>query len=280
MSTEIMLVVLFAALLHAGWNAVVKSSPEKFLDTALVTAGGAALAALALPFLAWPQPASWPYLAASVVIHVAYFALVAGAYRTGDMSYAYPLMRGTAPMIVALLSAPILGEHLSPAAWAGVVLICGGVVSLTLVYRHPGRSVLAPTLIALGNAAVIATYTFVDGVGARLSGDAAAYTLAMFLFTGPALLAWAAWRRPAALAEHLRARWGYGVLGGAGTVGAYGLALWAMTQAPVAQVAALRETSILFGMALAALLLKERFGPALHAAAAAVALGAAVLRLA
>jgi drug/metabolite transporter (DMT)-like permease len=94
------------------------------------------------------------------------------------------------------------------------------------------------------------------------------------------LLAWAAWRRPGALAEHLRARWGYGLLGGAGTVGAYGLALWAMTQAPVAQVAALRETSILFGMALAALLLKERFGPALHAAAAAVALGAAVLRLA
>jgi drug/metabolite transporter (DMT)-like permease len=161
-----------------------------------------------------------------------------------------------------------------------VALISGGVVGLTLAYRRPDRSALAPTLVALGNAVVIATYTFVDAVGARLSGDAAAYTLAMFLFTAPPLLAWAVWRRPAALAARLRARWGHALLGGGCTVGAYGLALWAMTQAPVAQVAALRETSILFGMALAALLLKERFGPARHAAAATVALGAVALKLA
>lgn len=120
MSTAVMLLVLFAALLHASWNALVKSSPDKFLDIVLVTSGAAALSATVLPFLALPWSASWPYVAASVVIHVAYFLLIGASYRSGDMSHAYPLMRGAAPLLVAVASGPLIGEQLSQESGAAL----------------------------------------------------------------------------------------------------------------------------------------------------------------
>jgi drug/metabolite transporter (DMT)-like permease len=275
-----MLVVLLGALLHASWNTVVKSGRDVFLDTVLIAAGGAVAAAAALPLLPLPLVASWPFAAVSAAIHVAYFALVAAAYRAGDMSFAYPLMRGTAPLLVALASGPLLGEAVGAVAWAGMLLISGGILGLTLVYRRPGRPILAPTGFALVNAVVIATYTFVDGVGARLSGHAMAYTAWMLLFTALPLLAWSLRRRPATFVDYLRARWRLGLFGGACSFASYALALWAMTRAPIAPVAALRETSILFGMALAALVLKERFGVVRALAAATIAAGVMTLRLA
>jgi drug/metabolite transporter (DMT)-like permease len=280
LSADVMLVVLLGALLHASWNTVVKSAKDKFLDTVLIATSGALLAAVVVPFLALPLPASWPFAIASSLIHVGYFWLVAAAYRAGDMSFAYPLMRGTAPLLVALLSGPLLGEHLGIAAWAGVALISGGIIVLTLVYRHPGRPILAPAAFALGNALVIALYTFVDGMGARRSGDAFAYTAWILLLTAVPLLALSMRRRSGDLLLHLRTRWKLGLFGGACTFASYALGLWAMTQAPIAPVAALRETSILFGMALAALVLKERFGLVRSLAAVAIAGGVMTLRLA
>jgi drug/metabolite transporter (DMT)-like permease len=279
MPTEVMLVVLFAAALHATWNALVKSGDDKLVDTALITAGAAVLAAACLPFLPPPAQACWPYLAASVAIHILYFALVAAAYRAGDMSFAYPLMRGAGPLIVAVLSAAVIGERLSAPAWAGVLLICGGVLGLALAYRRPQGSILEPMAFALGNAMVIALYTFVDGVGARLSGQAFAYTFWMFLLTAPFLVVWPAITRFPALRAQVAARWRLGLIGGGCTLGSYALALWAMTKAPIAPVAALRETSILFGMGIAALVLKERFGWSRTLAAATIALGTITLRL-
>ena len=279
MPTEVMLVVLFAAALHATWNALVKSGDDKLVDTALITAGAAVLAAACLPFLPHPAQACWPYLAASVAIHILYFALVAAAYRAGDMSFAYPLMRGAGPLIVAVLSAAVIGERLSAPAWAGVLLICGGVLGLALAYRRPQGSILEPTAFALGNALVIALYTFVDGVGACLSGQAFAYTFWMFLLTAPFLVVWPAITRFPALRAQVAARWRLGLIGGGCTLGSYALALWAMTKAPIAPVAALRETSILFGMGIAALVLKERFGWSRTLAAATIALGTITLRL-
>jgi drug/metabolite transporter (DMT)-like permease len=220
--------------LHASWNAVVKSGPDKVMDTVLVTASSAFLAGLALPFLPSPAPASWAYAAASVVMHVLYFSLVAAAYRVGDMSFAYPLMRGTAPLIVAVLSAVLVGERLSPGAWAGVLLICGGVLGLTLAYRRPEGSIMRPTLLALSNAGVIAGYTFVDGVGVRLSGQAASYTLWVLLLTAFPIVGWAVARRVRDLRKQLAARWRLGLFGGGCTLGSYVLALWAMTKAPIA----------------------------------------------
>jgi drug/metabolite transporter (DMT)-like permease len=224
MSGDVMLAVLLGAVLHASWNALVKSGRDKLMDTVLVATGAAVLAALVLPFLPMPAAASWPYAAASTAIHVVYFALVAAAYRAGDMSLAYPLMRGTAPLIVAILSGAVLGERLSPGAWAGVLLISGGVFGLTLTHRRPQGSVAGPAALALGNAATIAGYTFVDGVGVRLSGHAAAYTFWVFLLTALPLLAWAAVRRPRALQAQLGARRHLGLVGGGCMLGSYALA--------------------------------------------------------
>jgi drug/metabolite transporter (DMT)-like permease len=278
MSAGVMLLVLLGAALHAAWNALVKSGADKLLDTALVVAGSAAIAALALPFLPQPAMASWPMLAATAVIHLVYFALVAAAYRAGDMSLAYPLMRGTPPLAVALLAALLLGEHLSPLAWFGIAVICAGILAMAI--RRGARAHGRTIGLALCNAAVIATYTLVDGLGARASGAPVAYTLWAFLLTALLFLPYAAWRRPGMLARHLRTRWRIGLGAGACTLGSYALALWAMTQAPIAAVAALRETSILFGVALAALLLRERPTPPRLAGAALIAAGAAALRLA
>ena len=274
-----MLLVLLGAALHAGWNALVKSGGDTLLDTALVVLGSALIAAVVLPFLPLPAPAAWPYALASGVIHLGYFSLVAAAYRSGEMSLAYPLMRGTAPLLVALLSLSLLGEALGLAGWAGVLLISGGVLAMALP-KGKGAKASLPTIgLALANALVIATYTLVDGTGARLSGHAVAYTLWVFLLTALFFGGMVFARRPAALTAHLARRWRIGLGGGAATLGSYALALWAMTQAPIAAVAALRETSILFGVALAALLLGERPGLTRIAGACGIALGAAALRL-
>ena len=278
MPNDALLAVLLGALLHASWNAAIKSGRDKFLDTVLVAGGAGVIAAAGLPFLPLPAPESIPYLLMSSVLQLIYFLLVAAAYRTGDMSYAYPLMRGTAVLLVASASSLLIGEHLTARAWIGILSISAGVLALTLLYRRSAPS-LAPTAFALGNAAIIASYTLVDGVGARLSGQSVAYTLWLSLLTAVPLLAWTMWNRPAALAGYFKARWMVGLGGGFCTLASYGLALWAMTRAPVATTAALRETSILFGMLISAGFLKERVGLPRMAAGIVIALGAAALRL-
>lgn len=211
---NVMPVILFAAFLHASWNAVVKSSPDKFLDIVLVTTGAAALSGFVLLFLPAPLSAAWPYAAGSVVIHVAYFALVGAVYRSGDMSYAYPLMRGVPPLLVALASGPLIGEHLSIGGWSGVLLICGGILCLTLVHGRSPAMIGGPTAFALINAVVIAAYTSVDGVGVRLSGNAAAYTMWVFLLGAPPIVVWAVMQRPANVLDHFRRRWHFALIGG------------------------------------------------------------------
>lgn len=284
MSAAALLAVLLGAVLHASWNALVKAGADRLVDTALVSAGSGLLAALALPFLPFPNPASWPLLAASAGIHVVYFLLVAAAYEAGDMGYAYPIMRGTAPLLVALSSVAILGEPLSSGGWIGLLCLSAGILGMAAAHAVAARSALAPggraTAFALANALVIALYTLVDGVGARRSGHAVAYTLWMLLLTAIPYLALVAGRRGRALWSETRRRWPVALAGGACAAGSYALALWAMTQAPVAVVAALRETSILFGALIAALVLKERFGPARQLAAGAIVAGIVILRLA
>lgn len=280
MSIGVVLLVLFAALLHASWNALVKSSPDKFLDIVLVTSGSAVFCVAALPFLALPMPASWPYVAASVVIHIVYFALIGAAYRCGDMSHAYPLMRGVPPLLVALLSGPLIGEQLSAGEWGGILLICGGILGLLLVGKRSGGMSRASTGFALVNAVAIAGYTLVDGTGVRLSAHPVAYTMWIFLLTAPPILAWALLRRRAGVGAHVRARWHLALIGGAFTLGAYILVLRAMTQAPIAMVAALRETAIVFATGLSVVVLKERFGWGRPAAAAIILLGVIAIKLA
>lgn len=278
MSTGVMLLILFAALLHASWNAVVKSSPDKFLDIVLVTGSAAALCAAMLPFLTLPDAGSWPYIAASAVVHILYFLLTGATYRSGDMSHAYPLMRGAPPLLVALASGPLIGERLTAGEWSGILFICGGILGLLLVNPVGGNTARA-TRLALLNAIAIAAYTLIDGTGVRLSGHPASYTMWMFLLTAPPILVWAAMHRRVDAQGHLRARWPIALAGGACTLGAYVLVLWAMTRAPIAMVAALRETAILFGTAISAFVLKERPGYSRPIAAIVILLGVITLKL-
>ena len=276
MSVGVFGIVLLAALLHAGWNAVVKGAGDKLLTTVLVAAASAVIAVLALPFVPQPTPESWPYLGVSAGFQLGAYLLLARAYRGADMSQVYPLMRGTAPLLVALVGAFALGERMGPAAWIGIALICAGVLSLALGSARAGAGAVR---LAAPSAVVIAVYTLIDGVGVRLSQAAVAYNLWLCLLTGAPLLIWALATRPRPFLAYARANLVHGAVGGVGTLAAYGLALWAMTKAPVAVVASLRETSILFAAAIAALFLGERLTPARLLSCAIIALGAAALRL-
>ena len=279
----VILAVLCGAMLHAGWNALVKSAGDKTVDTALVHFLGAFVA---LPFALWvglPRPESWPYIAASLFIHIGYYVALAGAYQHGELGMTYPIMRGFAPFLVALGSGALIGEQPSTSAWIGTVGITVGVALVGLA--HPGealhhRKALA---FAFANAAIIAAYTFVDGLGVRQSGDALRYVLILFVLDGLPypLLVW--WRRSPpqrrAMLQYARGRWPLAALGGSASIGSYAIALWAMTRAPVASVAALRETSVLFAAVLGTVLLKEKFGLQRAIGTAVVVLGVMALRL-
>lgn len=269
-------VVLFAAALHATWNAIVKGGSDKLLTASLVTGSAGILSMVILPFLKQPDPASWPFILASTVFQICYFRLLALNYQRSEMSLAYPIMRGTAPLIVTLVSVLILHVELPPVAALGIVVICSGVLSLAISHgRGNGQSVA----LALLNACVIAGYTLIDGEGVRRSGAPAAYTLWLYVLTGPALIAWALIVHRSKFVPYARANWVSGLIGGIGTATSYGLALWAMTMAPVAVVSALRETSILFGILLSATILHERVDRRRIIAACVIASGAIALRL-
>jgi drug/metabolite transporter (DMT)-like permease len=270
-------VVISAALLHAAWNAIVKSAGDKFLATIMVTIAAACISSVLLPFLPAPALASWPYAAWSALLQIAYFLLLARTYEVADMSQTYPLMRGLAPLLVALVTVFQMGDSLSAIGWIGVIGISVGIFTMTLGSKLGHRKGI---YLAFLNAFVIGGYTLVDGIGVRRSGSPAAYTLWVFLLTGLPFAIWAFARRNVTFVPYIARHWRFGIIGGVGTTASYGLALWAMTIAPIAVVAALRETSILFGTVIAGLLLKEHVGARRVIAAAIIACSAAVLRLA
>lgn len=280
MAPEVMLAVLLGALLHAAWNALIRSAANRTLDTVLVVGGAGAIMLVLLPFLPLPAAASWPYLLASGAIHVAYFLLVAGAYRHGELSFAYPLMRGSAPVLSAIAAALLLAEVPAVHGWVGIALICGGVLLLAGDARRRAVFHGRAALFAFCTASSIVVYTLVDGVGVRLSNHAAAYTGWVFLLTAAPLLAIFLVRDRTTTIDYARQYWRRGLFGGACTLTSYALALWAMTQAPIALVAALRETSVVFGTLLAATLLKERLSASRYAAILLVVAGAAAIKLA
>jgi phosphonate utilization associated putative membrane protein len=283
MSWPIVLAVLFGALLHASWNALIKSGADKPLDTALIHSMGFVVGLPILLIVGLPPVAAWPWLAASLTVHIGYYIALAGAYKHGDLGLTYPIMRGLAPLLVALGSGSLIGETLPLSGWLGVAGISGGVLLVGLSRSgFAGASHGHAVRYALMNAVIIATYTVIDGRGVRAAGNALQYVCGLFLVDGLPYFVLVMWRRgdqrPAAW-TYMRGRWKLALLGTAASLGSYGIALWAMTRAPVAAVAALRETSVLFAALIGARWLKEGFGAWRAAGTTLIVCGVMALRL-
>lgn len=282
LSWDVTLAVLFAAAVHAGWNAMIKRGSDPLFETTLVHAWVAAPALVAVLFLPLPGQTATLCLIASSAVHCVYYHGLAGAYRSGDLSFAYPIMRGSAPMLTALCGGLLLDEWPAPLAWLGIVTVCAGVLAIGLA-SGPGadRAARRRSLRwALLTGSTIVAYTLIDSTGARSAPTPWSYVAWLAAIEGPVLFAVVHARHGRALRGYARER-GIGPLGiGVASMGAYSITLWAMTRAPVAMVAALRETSVLFALLIAAWLLKERFGPIRWAGAAAIIVGVAALRLA
>jgi drug/metabolite transporter (DMT)-like permease len=283
LSIEVTLAVLLAALLHASWNAMIKGGSDVLLDTATIVAGAGVVA---LPFLfvvPLPAPASWPYIFGSILTHLAYYFLMVNAYRTGELSLVYPLMRGVAPLITAVLGLIWLRELPAPIGWLGMLMISIGVIALALrpagnapVLAGHGRAVS----FALCNAAVIAVYTIIDGTGARLAGDPWAYIVWLFVLDAIPFSIYMLLTRKRQFAAALVERRWHGLIGGALSAAAYAISVWAMTKAPVALVASLRETSVLFATLIGARLLREKLTARRWAGVGAVVIGVVALKVA
>jgi drug/metabolite transporter (DMT)-like permease len=274
--------LLLAALMHASWNAILKSDQSDRLATfGVIMTTGTVMGLCAVPFLPWIEPAAWKYLIASVLIHVLYYTFLLKAYSYGDLSHTYPIARGLGPLLVALVSGRFIGEHLRPQDIAGVVLLSFGLIALAMplrnvVPRPDGRHGLA-TLFAVLTGITIAGYIIADGLGVRAAGPTFEHRLSyiawLCVVEGPWLLVLAIVIRPGTVWSHLRRTWWRGVIGGTIANVGYGIAIYALVLGPMAHVAALRETSVLFGALMGTLLLGEPFGVRRVAAAFVIVVG-------
>lgn len=279
MAGTVFALLILAALLSATWNALVKGGSDKYLQTVLIANAAALIALCVIPFLKLPDPHSWIYLLISAVLQVIYYKYLAEAFHAGDMSHAYPIMRGTAPLLVSLVNGPLIGDALSFGKWLGVVLICAGVVGLAWEARYRWSEHRALIGHSLLSASLIAGYTIFDGIGVRASGSAASYAMWNLLVAAVILTVWTLTTRQGEFFNYAKERLASALVGGLAAVVAYGIVLWGMTQAPVAAVAALRETSMVFVLAIAVLVFKERVGLRRYAATALITCGAVAIRL-
>jgi drug/metabolite transporter (DMT)-like permease len=258
MDSLVFAAVLLAAAAHAGWNAAIKRGLDPLVTTVLIAIGAGAVALPILVVVGLPAAAAWPWVIASVVVHLGYFAGLIEAYRAGDMSQVYPIARGSAPLLTALVSTAWLGERLGLLGWVGLLCLVGGVMMLSLrgggeLARLDRRAVG----FALFTALTVCAYSLIDGVGVRTAGNALAYTSAAFLGNAVIMALYGLVRRGAKVFVGPWQIWRTGLGGGALQFASYGTALWAMTVAPIAVVAALRETSVLFGALIAIVVLRE-----------------------
>lgn len=251
------LTVLFAAVLHATWNALVKSNGDKVVSMTAVALGRAPLALLAIPFVPFPHRDSWLLLGLSVVVHVVYQLSLMRAYRLGDFTQVYPIARGSAPALVTLVSLFGLGVTLTFHQIAAICLILSGIFCLSLLKQTDGLRNSKAVIAALITGCCIASYSLLDGLGARAAGTSVGYIAWMSIMSTVIFSTIIGIHRPdalkAAFAKDQIKTW----FGGASSVFAYVLVVWAMTQAPIAVVTALRETSTIFALFIGVLFLKE-----------------------
>ena len=276
MPIEAIAAALLSAVIHASWNATLKSGGDRFADLAIMGLGGMLLGAAIIGWRGLPPAVAWPFLLGSSLVHIVYWTALSRGYASGDLSHVYTIARGLAPLLVTLGGALWVGEQPSPAALAGILLVSLGIAAIGLT-RHAS---IAATGWACLTGLTISIYSLLDALGARASGDAITYMGLSAFATFLPTTAYGFWRRGSKpLRANLRGRAPQLLAAGAMTVIGFGLALWAQTIAPIAYVTALRETSVVFGAAIAALLLREPVSRRRWLGAVVVAAGATVLAL-
>ena len=280
METFVFLAVLFAAACHAGWNALIKVGLDPLSTTTLISVGSGIVALAFSPFVGVPAWAAWPWLAASIVIHLVYFASLIESYRTGDLGQVYPIARGSAPLMTAAVTSIFVGEKLSALGWMGIVALVAGVLLLSARGgRHLAEIDRRAIGFALFTALTICAYSVVDGIGARLSANPNGYSVWLFVGIAVVMVPYALYRDGRDVIPAMQRFWLRGFAGGALQVLSYGIAIWAMTVAPIAIVATLRETSVLFGAVIAVVVLKEPLRAVRIVAACLIVCGLVLIRV-
>jgi drug/metabolite transporter (DMT)-like permease len=259
LSLSVTMAVLAAAVTHATWNAIAHGIKDQTLAFGLIGAGGILVAIPLVIVSVAPRPDAWPYLLGSVAIHVFYNLLLMRCYRYGEFGQVYPLARGISPLVVTILAAMVVGEHLALHQVAGVLIVSAGLAALVFAGRWPGRVVV---LAAVGTGLTIAAYTTVDGVGVRLSASPAGYIGWLMVLQSLCVPMFALVRRRDVLARQRPRVLASGLAAGMLSVLAYGLVLWAQTRGALAPIAALRETSVIFGPIIGTVVFREPFGRA------------------
>jgi drug/metabolite transporter (DMT)-like permease len=278
-SVEVFLMVLCAALVHATWNALIKTDGDRLSLIKLMSATQVVVSLVFIPFVSVPSIDSWPYLVASSVFNTGYMLMLNRAYGTGDLSLIYPIARGVAPLAVAVVSIAVLGENLSYANQGAVLLIGLGITSLALTQRPTRLIDLRPFLLALATGAFIAAYTIVDGLGARASGSAHGYVIWLSLVTSILIVGCVHWLqqgRGRRVAQRTRTA---GIAAGMMSYASSWVVIWALTLAPLALVSALRETGVVFAVIIGVAVLKEPLSLSRLASVATTLLGTAILKL-
>ena len=271
--------VLFGAACHAGWNAFLKIRLEPFSAMALIAIMSALVVLPVLPFVGIPRAAAWPWIIGSVIFHLGYFIGLTEAYRTGDMGQVYPIARGSAPLMTAVASTIFVGETIGLRGWLGILILVGGVFLLSLRGGRDLHFDKRAVAFALFTAVTICGYSIVDGIGARTAQNAHVYTVWLFLLDGLMMLVFVLLRRGVGVLGDFTQVWKGGLIGGALSLAAYWIAIWAMTVAPIALVAALRETSVLFAAVIAVVVLKEPLQRPRIIAALMIVCGLVLIRL-
>ncbi len=268
-------VILVAALAHASWNGLVKSSGNGLMMIAAIRFVGLVIGAALLVFVPFPAPESWPFLGAAALAHYAYYSFLANGYRVGDLSQVYPIARGSAPLLVALVGIVAVGERLGPWQGAAVAMISLGIVALAFGRRGAFRR--DAVLFALATGTAIATYTVFGAIGVRRAETVLGFVAVLEILTGFGTVAWIAMFRSAAVPVFVRAHGRTGAVAGVLATGGYMASLWAMTLLPMATVAALRETSVIFAALIGVVVFREGLGVRRVAAAGLVAAGIVAL---
>jgi drug/metabolite transporter (DMT)-like permease len=279
-SNLVFIAVLTAALLHATWNAMVKGAADKRLNMSCVVLGHLPVALLVLSVTPTPDPASWPYLIAGMICHFGYQIFLLNAYNKGDLTQVYPIARGSAPLIVTAVSVLFLGVVLAPMELLAVGIIAIGLMSMALVRQIDGTRNLPAARLALVTGGFIASYSLIDGLGARVSGSPWAFYAWLGTFNAIVFAIYLAWVSPVTLRRTFTSGLRVFFIGGTASFVAYALVVWSFTQAPIALVTALRETSIVFALLIGVFVFNERLDLPKVIATFATLCGAALLRLA